>query len=546
MRDIVATIQREQDEAIRSPAGGVTLVRGGPGTGKTAVALHRAAFLLYSDRRRFAGGGVLVVGPSPVFVNYIARVLPSLGEDEVTLSSLGTLVLDVRATRHDPDDVATIKGSARMATVLARAVRDSPPDAPTEFRLLYRGQLLRLDRQALRRLRDTINGIGAPHNTVRRKAAGQIIQTLYQQAGELFPGWQTTREEFAEQVAERSEFIAFMRLWWPVLTPVDVLRWLGDAGRLRTYANGLLDRRETEVLAAAASAQTRISVEDVALIDELDELLGMLPKRKRPSNPYASGGVQELATYHERQAAAKPAYERPADYREYAHIVVDEAQDVSPMQWRMIGRRASLASWTIVGDPAQSAWRGDPTETRKARDAALRGRKRNDYVLTTNYRNSVEIFDVAARVVRRAIPDIELPTAVRQTGVEPVHTLVTGAEIAEATRAGVVRLLSDVEGTVGVITTQSTRDEVVKWLASVDDPRLQVVTSLEAKGMEYDGVLIVEPEAIVEESPVGRTDALRRPFPGHPAPDHGLDVGGVAHRVVIAGTWGVRRRGSRP
>ena len=299
MRDIVATIQREQDEAIRSPAGGVTLVRGGPGTGKTAVALHRAAFLLYSDRQRFAGGGVLVVGPSPVFVNYIARVLPSLGEDEVTLSSLGTLVLDVRATRHDPDDVATIKGSSRMATVLSRAVRDSPPDAPTEFRLLYRGQLLRLDRQALRRLRDSINGIGSPHNAVRRKAAGQLIQALYQQAGELFgPGWKTTREEFAEQVAERSEFIAFMRA---VVAGADAGRRAAVARRRGPAAylceRAARSRGKPRSLAAATSAQTRISVEDVALIDELDELLGSPPKRKRAVEPVRVGwgaGTRDL------------------------------------------------------------------------------------------------------------------------------------------------------------------------------------------------------------------------------------------------------------
>src|SRR5262245_53039474 len=136
MRDIVATIQKEQDEAIRSPALGVTWVRGGPGTGKTAVALHRAAYLLYSDRQRFAGGGVLVVGPSPVFVNYIARVLPSLGEDEVTLRSLGALVVGVEATRRDVDEVARVKGSLRMARVLSRVARDAVPGSPTELRLL--------------------------------------------------------------------------------------------------------------------------------------------------------------------------------------------------------------------------------------------------------------------------------------------------------------------------------------------------------------------------------------------------------------------------
>jgi UvrD-like helicase family protein len=517
MRDIVATIQREQDDAIRSPASGVTIVTGGPGTGKTAVALHRAAFLLYSDRKRFAGGGVLVIGPSPVFVTYIARVLPSLGEDEVTLASLGSMVVGTSlirgaATRHDPAAVATIKGSIRMVRVLQRAVHDNPPDAPTELRLLFRGQLLRLDRRDLDGLRETVLGLGSPRNAVRRKSAGYVLNALWLQAkGLLGAGWTMPRDEFAEQIAERREFIAFMNAWWPMLAPVDVLRWLTDPVRLRSYANGLLDRGEIAQLSTALASlplpnkrgEIDVTVEDVALIDELDELLGTPPRRKRQAaDPYTVNGVTELSTHFERQAAARrAAIERPADYREYAHIVVDEAQDVSPMQWRMIGRRAALASWTIVGDPAQSAWQGDPGETRRARDAALRGRKRNEYALTTNYRNSIEIFDVAASVVRRAIPGIQLPTAVRRSGVMPVHLVVS--DLAAAVADAVSTLLSTVEGTVGVIATQTSRDEVATWLASVDDPRLQLVTSMEAKGMEYDGVLVVQPDAIIAESPSG-------------------------------------------
>jgi hypothetical protein len=523
MRDIVATIQREQDDAIRSPAGGVTIVRGGPGTGKTAVALHRAAFLLYSDRQRFAGGGVLVVGPSPVFVTYIARVLPSLGEDEVSLASLGSMAIGTplvrdAASRHDPADVATIKGSTRMVKVLTRAAADNAPDAPAELRLLFRGQLLRLDARALQVLRNTVMGIDGHNpvgrNTVRRKAAGHVLNALWLQARDLLgSGWTTPREEFAETIAERREFIAFMNAWWPMISPVDVLRWLSDPARLRTYANGLLARGEIEILATAmstlpppdAKGRMDVSVEDVALIDELDELLGTPPsKKRRAADPYSVGGVQELTTQFQRTAdARRAAIERPADYREYAHIVVDEAQDVSPMQWRMIGRRAAYASWTIVGDPAQSAWQGDQDEARRARDAALRGRRRNDYVLTTNYRNSVEIFDVAKAVVRQAEPDIELPTAVRRSGVDPVHTVVTRAEVPDAVASAAKTLLATVDGTVGVISTQVSRGQVAGWLGALDDPRLQVVTSLEAKGMEYDGVLVVEPDAIIAESRSG-------------------------------------------
>ncbi|HKS98509.1 MAG TPA: ATP-binding domain-containing protein, partial [Rugosimonospora sp.] len=248
------------------------------------------------------------------------------------------------------------------------------------------------------------------------------------------------------------------------------------------------------------------TVADVALLDELDELLGAPPvPARKPADPYVVHGVQEVTTYADRMAAARSvALERPADYREYAHIVVDEAQDVSPMQWRMIGRRGRYASWTIVGDPAQAAWAGDPAETVQARDAALGGRRRSDFVLTTNYRNSKEIFEVAAAVVRRAEPGADLPVAVRATGVPPRH--VHAADLAAAVAAETRTLLDAIDGTVGVVAALAERDRVAGWLAGVAadaGARLQVVTSLEAKGMEYDGVLVVQPAAIVAESPAG-------------------------------------------
>jgi DNA helicase IV len=506
MRDIVATIQREQDEAIRSPALGVTVVRGGPGTGKTAVALHRVAYLLYADRQRFAGGGVLVVGPSPVFVNYIARVLPSLGEDDVTLRSLGSIVVGTEATRHDPDEVALVKGSLRMSRVLARAARDITPAAPDELRLLYRGTLLRLNRRELNGLRDTVMSGGAKRNAVRAKAAGYVLDALWRQAVDLLGERSVQqRPEFASDIAERREFVAFMRAWWPRLRPVDVLGWLADPGRARRYGDGLLSTAEVRALTGSLARLDADgpSVEDVALLDELDELLGTPPAPpKRRGDPFVVNGVREVTTHADRVAASRAAaVERPADYREYAHVVVDESQDVSPMQWRMIGRRAEYASWTVVGDPAQSAWHGDPAEVRRARDAALGRRRRTEYVLSTNYRNSEEIFEVAAEVVRRAEPDIELPIAVRRSGVAPRHVRTDDLEPAVREAAGA--LLAEVDGTVGVIAAQAAKERVSGWVAGLDPGRLQTVNSLESKGMEYDGVLVVEPSAIIAESPSG-------------------------------------------
>ncbi|GAB3985421.1 AAA family ATPase [Plantactinospora veratri] len=511
MRDIVATIQREQDEAIRSPAGGVTVVSGGPGTGKTAVALHRAAYLLYSDRNRFAGGGVLVVGPSAVFVDYIASVLPSLGENAATLHSLGSLFEGVAATRTDPAEVAAVKGSLRMRRVLERVVRDQVPDAPTELRLLYRGELLRLNGSDLERIRTRALPPGARRNEVRRAGFDGVFAALWAQAQELRVGRLPDQRSFEDEIAERPEFRDFLRAWWPRLHPRHVLPWLADPERLRRYAAGILSRAEIRLLAEAyrTLGSAGPTVADVALLDELDNLLGRPPRpARRNRDPYQlAGGVREVTTYADRQRSARAgrdaAAERGADYREYAHVVVDESQDVSPMQWRMLGRRGRLASWTVVGDPAQSAWTGDPAELTRAQDKALGRRPRHEFTLTTNYRNSAEIFAAAARVIREVSPDLPLPVAVRATGVAPVELVVPAAELPDAVREAAAKLLAEVEGTVGVISAVTRRAEVAGWLEQAADPRLAVVDTMQAKGLEYDGVVLVGPAEIRADSAAG-------------------------------------------
>ncbi|SCL68334.1 DNA helicase IV [Micromonospora citrea] len=501
MRDIVATIQREQDEAIRSPGSGVTIVSGGPGTGKTAVALHRAAYLLYSDRSRYAGGGILVVGPSSVFVEYIASVLPSLGEDTATLHSLGTLFPGMSATRTDPPAVAAVKGSLRMRRVLERAARDAVPGGPGELRLLYRGELLRLDRRELDAVRDRAMPRGARRNEVRRAGFDGVLAALWAQARRLGIGRLPEQRAFEDEIIERPEFREFLKAWWPRLHPRHVLGWLARPDRLRRYAGGILSGAEIRLLGDAYRSldSAGLTVADIALLDELDALLGkpMKPARPRRDPFQLAGGVRELSTHADRQRAAREAArQRPEDYREYAHVVVDESQDVSPMQWRMVGRRGRLASWTVVGDPAQTAWTGDPDELARARDQALGRRRRHHFTLTTNYRNSAEIFAVAAAEIRRLHPDLPLPTAVRSTGVHPVELVVPAAELETAVVEAATALLAEVEGTVGVITPVPRQDEVAGWLGGLGAPRLQVVTSLEAKGMEYDGVVLVAPGEI--------------------------------------------------
>ncbi|GAA4208852.1 HelD family protein [Actinocatenispora rupis] len=504
MRDIVATIAREQDEAVRAPASGAVLLTGGPGTGKTAVALHRAAYLLYSDRNRYESGGVLIVGPAPVFMRYIERVLPSLGEDTVTLRALGEVLDDTSTDRRDSPAVAAVKGSLRMRQVLRRAVRDVPPGAPDRLRLVYAGLVLTLDAKALAGVRRAAQRRGTPHNQARRYARAELIEALWQQAVRRAANeYALDRERFADEVGDRSEFHRFVAAWWPVLAPFEVLSWLGDESRLRRYAGRVLTPEEVRLVAASIAPPTAPdtlfdvpagdgpTVADVALADELRVLLGPPPKPPKPEPDEYQ--IAELSTYAERTMPARERPERPTDYDEYAHVVVDEAQDLSPMQWRMVGRRGRYAGWTIVGDPAQSAW-PDPDEATAARDEALRGRRTRSFELTTNYRNSAEIFALAAQVVRAAEPDLPLPTAVRHTDTPPAVHAVAAADLPDTCRTALAELLAAVPGTVGVVAPDDLLDAVRGWLPA--DERVDLLGPLSAKGMEYDGVLVVEPGRI--------------------------------------------------
>jgi hypothetical protein len=502
MRDIVATIQKEQDQAIRAPASGVTLIEGGPGTGKTAVALHRAAHLLYRDRRRYEGAGVLLIGPSPVFMSYVERVLPSLGEDTAELRSLGAVLDGVSSDRLDPPHLAALKGSLRMRRFLQRAVRQEPPQAPTSLRLVYGGQLLRVRADELVRVRERMQQRVQYHNQGGPEARRGLVTALWADRPEGV-AWGT--REFSSELYARDEFEAFAREWWPMLTPLDVLGWLRDPGRVRDAGKDWLSHRDADALAASWSAD--LSVADVALLDELRDLLGEAPQPTRRRRGRAMGidlagdDIRELSTVTDRYYAAPERPTRPENYDGYAHVLVDEAQDISPMQWRMLGRRGGQASWTIVGDAAQSAW-PDLDEARRARQDALRGKQVRRFHLTTNYRNSAEIFEFAAGIVRRAVPDADLPAAVRRTGSVPEHRIAGPDELVPAVRAAVAELLDAVDGTVGVIVPAARLADMVAEMSTVDG-RVQVVDGMRAKGMEYDAVVLVRPEEIEAESPAG-------------------------------------------
>ncbi|MFJ7194861.1 MULTISPECIES: HelD family protein [unclassified Streptomyces] len=548
MRDIVSSIQAEQDLVIRAPAASVTEVSGGPGTGKTAVALHRAAYLLYQDRRRYAGG-ILVVSPTPLLVAYTEGVLPSLGEEgQVAIRAVGSLSDEAAgvegATTYDEPAVARIKGSSRMLQVLRKASRgaleqpgtprraadrdgqlsfgdeadgtggaDGSPATPTRLRVVAFGARVELNADELHRIRQSVLGGTAPVNLLRPRARRMLLDALWNKssgrgrytdpelAAEL-------RSSFDEDVSTETVFLDFLNAWWPELTPRGVLAAMADEKRLGRWARRVLNQGEVRRLARSLKRLDRegngpLSVHDVAVLDELQTLLGTphRPKKKRELDPLDQlTGLEELMPQREetqRERAERLAAERT----EYAHVIVDEAQDLTPMQWRMVGRRGRHATWTIVGDPAQSSW-SDPDEAARARDEALGNRPRRRFTLTVNYRNPAEIAELASKVLALAMPGMESPSAVRSTGVKPRFETVRDGDLAASVREEARRLLAEVDGTVGVVVAMNRRAQARAWLAELGE-RVVALGSLEAKGLEYDATVVVSPAEIADESPAG-------------------------------------------
>ncbi|MBK3585439.1 HelD family protein [Streptomyces microflavus] len=544
MRDIVASIQAEQDLVIRAPAASVTEVTGGPGTGKTAVALHRAAYLLYQDRRRYAGG-ILVVSPTPLLVAYTEGVLPSLGEEgQVAIRAVGSLSDEAAgtagATTYDEPAVARIKGSSRMLHVLRKAARGAleqggrtaprqegqlsfgeepadgataPAATPDRLRVVAFGARVELAADDLQRIRNNVLSGTAPVNLLRPRARKLLLDALWSKSSGR--GRYTDpqlvaelRSSFDEDVSTETPFLEFLNAWWPELTPRRVLAAMADERRLARWSRRILNQGEVRRLARSlkrldADGGGPLSVHDVALLDELQALLGTVvrPKRKREADPLDHlSGLEELMPQRE-ETQWERAERLAAERTEYAHVIVDEAQDLTPMQWRMVGRRGRHATWTIVGDPAQSSW-SDPDEAAAARDEALGSRPRRRFTLTVNYRNPAEIAELAAKVLALAMPGMESPSAVRSTGVVPRFVPVEGGELAATVREEARRLLAEVDGTVGVVVAMNRRAQAREWLAELGE-RVVALGSLEAKGLEYDATVVVSPAEIADESPAG-------------------------------------------
>jgi DNA helicase IV len=542
MTDIVATIQGEQDRIIRSPLEGVLIVQGGPGTGKTAVALHRAAYLLYSYRERLRGSGVLVVGPSSAFLTYIEQVLPSLGETGVVMASLGSLYPGLDATRHDASPVAALKGSAEMADLLRRAVRSRQIVPTGAVTLDIEGERLEvpptLVADAMRRAQER----GKPHNVARVTFNKIALDAMTRAFADVIRARGTTVDESDERVLRediRSSYDVRVLLngaWMP-LTPEKFVEdlyarpnWLATLTAHWTPERRAMLRRERGA---------GFTIEDVPLLDEAAELLGPYDpsggaakrqakaSRKRDVEnariAIENMGVEGIVSAEQVAGAFaeggddRSTAERAADDREwtYGHIVVDEAQELSPMQWRVLARRNPLRSFTIVGDMAQGS---SPAAARTWDDVvgalARRRRGRAPQIpiehrvehLTVNYRTPRQIVEEAGRFAEAAGLAVTETHAVRDG--DPVeHVTVRRSDVLAEIVARVTEERARIgTGTMGVIvpdadvaavrTALAGRTGDVRSLGSPRPGSVTVLTGAEAKGLEFDGVLLVDPDGV--------------------------------------------------
>ncbi|SDR73996.1 HelD family protein [Actinopolymorpha singaporensis] len=472
MRDIVATIQPEQDDIVRADLAGTVCVQGAPGTGKTAVGLHRAAFLLYAHRDQLRRQGVLVVGPNDSFLRYIGDVLPALGEIEARQSTLPELVGRVRIRAEDPADVATLKGDARLAEVLRRAVW-SHLRAPAEGLVVPRGA--RRFRVPAYEVSEILGGIR--DRGVRYGAGGTILPQRLAHAVllRMEADGDSPDDRVQNSVARSRPVRAYADQVWPAIDPVRlVFRLLSEPAFLAEHADGLLDEDEQALLAWArpprSAGSARWSLADAVLIDEVADLLERTPS--------------------------------------LGHVVLDEAQDLSPMQLRAVGRRCSTGSATVLGDLAQAT---TPWATRAWDEALAHLGKPDGHVeeLTKGFRVPADVIAFAARLLPHIAPTLTPPSSVRRSRGD--LEVVAAADPAAALAATVdgVRAALDRPGSVGLIVADA---QVGALRAALDragvpyaqlgeegdvDARLDVVPASLAKGLEFDHVVLAEPARIV-------------------------------------------------
>jgi DNA helicase IV len=558
MRDIVATIQAEQDAVIRAPLEGALVVQGGPGTGKTAVALHRAAYLLYTHRERLRRSGVLIVGPNPIFLRYIEQVLPSLGET-ATLATVAELVHDVNVSATESLDVARMKGDPRMAGVIKRGIDALPSELSAPAELRYEGRRIVLtvaeSRRLVRFARERLRG---KHNARGRQLARLVVEYLWEKWARSERTWVDIlgtegRRNFEETVLGDPVLGVTLDAMWPTLEAHEFVGGLLSSPELLAVASAdALSRAEQALLLREPGAFWTEA--DAALIDEAGVRLGPRASAAGARGPTVDeeerwmvermlDDLQEAnpligsmrGVLAERYASDRLELEddrrdaKPAVPTRFGHVIVDEAQGLSPMQWRMIDRRCRSGSMTVVGDLGQAGGAWAPKSWEEVL-AHARARSVHFEELTINYRTPKDVMDVAARVLASVAPELTPPRSVRETGEAPEFVAVGEAQLIDAVAAAARQESARVpDGKVAVLAAPVAVDRLSVALgvepnkrhtvAMLDEP-VAVLSVDEARGLEFDSVVVVEPAAIVETCAGG----LRALYVALTRPTHRLIV----------------------
>lgn len=548
MGDIVATIQGEQDRIIRHPLAGILLVQGGPGTGKTAVALHRAAYLLFTHRATLERQGVLVVGPNPLFLNYIANVLPSLGESGVTLSTISNLVSNVVVRGSESEEIDRLKGDARMARLIARAVRTRQRPLSKEVVIPVGRALITVRPDDTTDIIERARKRPGNHNQRRSAVGRELAQRLADRYQTRFAR-ETAEDddvdptkELADVIRATTEFKQLVQRIWPRLTGQDLLHDLfGAPALLKAAGQGLMSDDELALLVRPRSAtleEIRWTKADAALIDEARVVLG---PRKRPRSslrPVDSGALAGVdldaysgdiraAALREAQRLAPSASDEldEAEFVTYGHIVVDEAQDLSPMELRVLKRRDLTGSMTIVGDMGQATTSASSASWDAVLDILQPRRVPTRVDLTVSYRTPEEVLAFAAATLREASTDLEPPRPVRRSGSTPIVETCDPASFMTTLAAAVRREIDAVApGRVAIIANARAVEDVLLGLREQGiiavDPRaeesqglaadLVVIAAEGANGLEFDAVVVAEPMDIARRgAPEGSNETAR-------------------------------------
>ena len=456
MRDIVATIQADQYHLIAREPVPPLVIQGGPGTGKTAVGLHRASFLLYAHRDRLRR--VLVVGPNPAFMEYVSHVLPTLGEDSVDQRAVAELVDGAEVTRADPLEVQRLKADTRLAEALRRLVESASEGEPQELVVRMEGRFVGVEADEVAELLAEARSELGLSAAARERFRMNVLRRFYEDYGARLGGQAYRNFEEVERALRRDgRLTRFLDRSWPAPKPEQIVRRLFTA---RNAADGILDADEQALLRRARSGWSEA---DLPLLDEARALL--------------------LGTPHQ-----------------YGHVIVDEAQDLTPMQLRMVARRA-VGGFTILGDIAQATGPIAYDRWDELLPFLPEGESAQVEELRHAYRVPREIMAVALPLLERIAPDVEPPLAYR-IGAEPPR-LVRDDEPLRAAYEEAARLAGN-EGLLAVIAPASLRGEDGGSGSLFDDTRIAVLTPREAKGMEFDHVIVVEPAQIVEEAAEGQ------------------------------------------